>query len=78
MARPRNEGHEAFVRWVGERSQAEVAALLGIGQQTVSGYLAGRFRPGALLRLKLRDVAGIAPESWLTMKERARLSGHAA
>lgn len=54
-------------------TQAAFARRVGVGQQMVSDWAAGKSRPEALLRLVIERVAGIDPTLWLLAEERRRI-----
>lgn len=63
-----SDGARALKEWLEgppKRRQADLAASLGVGQQTVSAWLRGAVIPSVLYRVKLKTIAGILPASWL-------------
>lgn len=55
------------------RSQVWLSKLLGIGQPTISGWVAGRYRPCPEHRAAIEVLLGIPATAWATSVERARL-----
>lgn len=50
--------------------QKDMAAKLGVCQQTVSAYLRGWARPDSLVRRRMLKHFGIAEAAWDTAEER--------
>ncbi len=67
------EGQRLLVAWLrGERgrSQDKAANLLGVCQQTISSYVAGRCRPTMVVRLRMHRILNVPADTWLTEDER--------
>lgn len=60
------------------RTQAWIAARVGVTQQNVSVWLSGRCRPSVIVRMKLERLAGIPLDAWLTLEEREELAAAGA
>lgn len=75
MAHDRCEtaGHRALRRWMGERTRGSVAADLGCTAAAVTQWITLLSVPDTVSRIILQEIAGIAPEAWLTGSERERL-----
>jgi hypothetical protein len=65
--RLRTRGSELLVSWRGQRSQAEVAFVLGIDPGAYCGFETGYRRPGLKRAAKIQDrTSGFVPvTSWL-------------
>jgi transcriptional regulator with XRE-family HTH domain len=56
-------------------SQAQVAALVGCSQQSVSGWLRGAFVPTTAIQLaRLEELLGVPSRAWLTTSQRRELA----
>jgi len=54
----------------GGRTVTWIAAICGVSQPAVSGWLSGRSRPDVEHRLTLEKHLGVLAEAWLTAAER--------
>lgn len=76
----RTSGQRKLKKWMAgppRRSQAQVAAALGITQQSLSQWVCGQARPSAHMRGALEAVSNgaVRADDWLTTKERTTLLG---
>lgn len=74
----KTSGRQKLKKWMAgppRRSQAKVAAALGITQQSLSQWVCGQARPSAHMRGALEAVTNgvVRAEDWLTPKERTAL-----
>lgn len=74
----RNDGSAQFRQWLDgppKRNQEQVAAQLGVAQQTVSSWARGKC-PTILHRVKIKRLTGIPVEAWVApgMQQEERLT----
>lgn len=65
------EGRRLLALYLATTSQAQLAAAMGIGQQTISAWKRGSCRPEPHHRDALARIAGIATDAWYSPDELA-------
>ena len=68
MADRRSKGARLLADWIGDRSQREVAELLGVTPAVLSRWLSGQREPGTRDLFMVEDVTGgaVPARSWVT------------